>query len=93
MGVFFIVKKSDDECCFDSLSVRMQRFTRENIDKHGRITGKCCRHKLSKTEVKLMKQKNDSAKRATLRKQSGLVSILCNVCITGSKLAVGKIAD
>ena len=63
-GCFFIVKKSDDECCFDSLSVRMQRFTRENIDKHGRITGKCCRHKLSKTEVKLMKQKDlqDSAK-------------------------------
>ena len=27
MGVFFIVKKSDDEFCFDSLSVRMQRFT------------------------------------------------------------------
>ena len=36
-----------------------------------------------------MKQKNDSAKRATLGKLSGLVGIVCNVCLAGSKLAVG----
>ena len=39
-----------------------------------------------------MKQKNDSAKRATLGKLSGLVGIVCNVCLAGSKLAVGKLA-
>ena len=39
-----------------------------------------------------MKQKDDSAKRATLGKLSGLVGIVCNVCLAGSKLAVGKLA-
>ena len=39
-----------------------------------------------------MKQKNDSAKRATLGKLSGLVGTVCNVCLAGSKLAVGKLA-
>lgn len=43
-------------------------------------------------EVKLIKQKDDSAKRATLGKLSGLVGIVCNVCLAGSKLAVGKLA-
>lgn len=37
-----------------------------------------------------MKQKNDSAKRATLGKLSGLVGIVCNVCLAGSKLAGRK---
>ena len=47
-----------------------------------------------KTEVKLMKQKDlqDSAKRAALGKLSGLVGIVCNVGLAGSKLAVGKLA-
>ena len=39
-----------------------------------------------------MKQKNDSAKRATLGKLAGLVGIVCNVCLAGSKLVVGKLA-
>ena len=41
-----------------------------------------------------MKQKDlqDSAKRAALGKLSGLVGIVCNVCLAGSKLAVGKLA-
>ena len=41
-----------------------------------------------------MKQKNvqDSAKRAALGKLSGLVGIVCNVGLAGSKLAVGKLA-
>ena len=41
-----------------------------------------------------MKQKDlqDSAKRATLGKLSGLVGIVCNVGLAGSKLAVGKLA-
>ena len=41
-----------------------------------------------------MKQKDlqDSAKRAALGKLSGLVGIVCNVGLAGSKLAVGKLA-
>ena len=41
-----------------------------------------------------MKQKDlqDSAKRAAIGKLSGLVGIVCNVGLAGSKLAVGKLA-